>query len=197
MKVRAACVDSGGHRGAMVLSFARARANRRIYATKGIGNDFRGSKPIWGKTMLGTKNAGDRLWAVGVDTGKDGLAARLRIVPGDGPTEKAVHFPVTGLPADYFDQLTAEHALTEIDRRTGRKTRRWKMKPGAERNEALDCFILAEAAMLSLPTRLVKTPRRTGIEPSDDDLAESGPGPGDVTRPEPPPRPRSRWSAYA
>ncbi|EYD71799.1 Phage terminase, large subunit [Limimaricola hongkongensis DSM 17492] len=170
LKVRAACIDSGGHRGAMVLSFARARASRKIYATKGVGNDHRGSKPIWGKALLKTKNAGDRLWAVGVDTGKDDLAARLRIVPGEGPTPKAVHFPATGLSADYFEQLTAEQAVMQVNQ-DGRKVRRWKLKQGQERNEALDCFILSHAAMLSLPVRLVKAPRRTGV-PVEDATAE-------------------------
>ena len=195
LKVRAACIDSGGHRGAMVLSFARARASRRIYATKGIGNDHRGSKPIWGKTMMQTRNAGDRLWAVGVDTGKDDLAARLRIVPEDEPTPKAVHFPAVGLSVDYFEQLTSEHAVTEINKE-GRKVRRWKMRPGQERNEALDCFVLAEAAMLSLPMRLIKLPPRTGIpiEPEEADVES------EVVAEMPPPRPerrRARWGAYS
>lgn len=170
LRVRAACVDSGGHYGAMVLSFARARARRHIYATKGIGNDHRGSKPIWSKSMLRTKNAGDRLWAVGVDTAKDGLQARLRIVPGDDPTPKAVHFPAVGLSGDYFEQLTSEMAVTELSR-DGRLSRRWRMKPGQSRNEALDCFILAEAAMLSLPVKLMRQ-TYSGVPVAD-------PAPGD------------------
>lgn len=196
LKVRATCVDSGGHRGAMVLSFARARASRRIYATKGIGNDHRGSKPIWGRAMLQTRNAGDRLWAVGVDTGKDDLAARLRIVPGEEPTPKAVHFPAVGLSADYFEQLTAEHAVTEITR-DGRKVRRWKMKPGHERNEAMDCFILSHAAMLSLPTRLIRLPHRTGVPAEADEAATVE---AEVLLPvvaAKQRRQRTRWGAYA
>lgn len=195
LRVRAACVDSGGHRGAMVLGFARNRASRRIYATKGIGNDHRGSKPIWGGTMLRAKNAGDRLWAVGVDTGKDDLAARLRILPAEGEaTPRAIHFPAVGLPVGYFDQLTAEQAVTEITKE-GRKVRRWKMKRGQERNEALDCFILAHAAMLSLGVRLTRRPPRTHVPMPEDDA------PQERHEPPPPPvqkqRPRRRvWEAY-
>ena len=55
LRVDAACVDSGGHHGAAVLAFCRAREMRRIYATKGLPNDNRGSKPIWGKALLRTK----------------------------------------------------------------------------------------------------------------------------------------------
>lgn len=173
MRVEAACVDSGGHHGAAVLAFCRAREMRRIYATKGVPNDNRGSKPIWGKALLGTKNSGDRLWAVGVDTGKDGLQARLRIVPGDGPTPNAVHFPDTGLSADYFDQLTSEMAVTEIDK-AGRKKRKWVMKPGQRRNEALDCFILSWAALESLPTSRLLTARSYSRVPVIEENDEPG-----------------------
>lgn len=173
MRVEAACVDSGGHHGAAVLSFCRAREMRRIYATKGLPNDNRGSKPIWGKALLRTKNSGDRLWAVGVDTGKDGLQARLRIVPGDGPTPNAVHFPDTGLSADYFDQLTSEMAVTAIDK-AGRKSRRWVMKKGQSRNEALDCFILSWAALESLPTSRLLTARSYSRVPVIEEDGEPG-----------------------
>ncbi|AZV00450.1 phage terminase large subunit family protein [Paracoccus yeei] len=199
LRVRAACVDSGGHHGAMVLSFARARESRRIYATKGIGNDHRGSRPIWGKSLLKTKNAGDRLWAVGVDTAKDGLQARLRIVPGDEPMPKAVHFPTTGLSSDYFDQLTSEMVVTELTRE-GRLQRKWKPKPGQKRNEALDCFILAEAAMLSLPTRLMRS-SYSGVPVTEADGAVAE-APVTETETEPPaplsrPRRRKQWGAYS
>lgn len=201
LRVRATCVDSGGHRGSMVLSFARTRASRRIYATKGIGNDHRGSKPIWGKALLNTKNAGDRLWAVGVDTGKDDLAARLRIAPRDEPTPRCVHFPMAGLPVGYFDQLTAEHVVTEYNAE-GRPVRRWKLKPDQERNEALDCFILAHAAMLSLGLRLLPGLARTDAAAADaatnepdaavgSDRAEAMPSPPTPSR-----RSRPTWEAY-
>lgn len=199
LRVRATCIDSGGHRGSMVLSFARTRAARRIYATKGVGNDERGSKPIWGKALLNTKNAGDRLWAVGVDTGKDDLAARLRIVPGEGPTPRAIHFPATGLPVGYFEQLTAEHAVTKI-LANGKRVRRWVPKPGQDRNEALDCFILAHAAMLSLGIRLMPGPARTAIpvEPDADANDADEPPADEPAQPQPTPRRRrERWRGYS
>lgn len=170
--VRATCIDTGGHHGAMVHSFCRARRGRKIFATKGLGNDHRGSKPIWGNTLLRTKNAGDRLWAVGVDTAKDDLTARLRIKPSEGePVAKAVHFPFTGLSTDYFEQLTAEHAVTEINK-DGRQVRRWKKKNEKDRNEALDCFVLAQAAMLSLNIRLARAPSFAAITAADRDGAD-------------------------
>jgi phage terminase large subunit GpA-like protein len=204
LRLRATCIDSGGHRGAVVLGFARTRAARRIYATKGLPNDHRGSKPIWAKALLNTKNAGDRLWGVGVDTGKDDLAARLRILPRDEPTPRAVHFPMAGLPVGYFDGLTAEQAVTETNAE-GRKVRRWKLKPGVERNEPLDCFILAHAAMLSLGVRLMRGPVRAHVpvadevevEPAEPPLEAAEASAVTVTSAPPGRKLRPRWGAYA
>lgn len=199
LRIKATCVDSGGHHGSMVLSFARARANRKVYATKGVGNDHKGSKHIWAGSAKRTKNAGDRLWIVGVDTAKDGLQARLRIVPGEGPHPKAVHFPTTGLSADYYEQLTSEMVVTELSRE-GRLQRRWKMKPGQKRNEALDCFILAEAAMLSLPTRLMRS-SYTGVPVTEPELANEPDSATDPTEVPPIPvvkrKSRPRWGGYS
>lgn len=196
LRIRAGCVDTGGHHGAMVISYAKARESRRIYATKGIGNDHRGSKPIWAKTLLRSKNASDRVWAVGVDTGKDGLQARLRIVPSaDEPTPKAVHFPVQGLTGDYFEQLTSEMVVTRVDP-AGRLRRKWELKPGQKRNEALDCFILAEAAMLSLPQRLMRLSYSAIPVADADDETPTGQEepPETVVKRE---RRRARWGAYS
>lgn len=67
---QAGVIDSQGHRGAMVHAFCRDKARRRIYAAKGQANDARGSKLIWPKTPSRTRNSGDRLYLVGVDTAK-------------------------------------------------------------------------------------------------------------------------------
>lgn len=204
--VRATCIDTGGHFGASVHAFCRSRSGRKIYATKGVGNDHRGSKPIWGNTLLRAKNATDRLWAVGVDTAKDDLAARLRIIPDENGTAKAIHFPSSGLSSDYFEQLTAEQAVIEINRE-GRKTRRWKKKDEKARNEALDCFILSHAAMLSLPIKLSKAPRYTAVPALSENGAEPEQEPQEIA-PErvvvaqqsmasrPVRAQRGRWGAY-
>jgi len=209
LKVRATCIDSGGHFGAQVHAFCRERKGRRIYATKGVPNDHRGSKPIWGHKLMRSKNRADRLWAVGVDTAKDDLAARLRIVPqADVPTPMAVHFPQDGLPVDYFKGLTAEHAVTEIRPKDGRKVRRWKPRGRDRYNEPLDCFILSNAAMQSLLLRLSKTPPRSHVPVTDadgeDDETDSEAAGAEPEKSAPPPqqtkrrpRRRGRWSAYS
>lgn len=205
--VQAGCIDSQGHRGEMVHAFCRARKNRRIYPVKGQANDPRGSKLIWPKTPSRTKNSGDRLYLVGVDTAKDALAARLTIQPIDDGhgTPFCIHFPQTGLSADYFEQLTAEKAITVIQ--NGREFRRWTPKSEGIRNEALDCFVYGMAARLSLPTKLISPPRivakqeepekRAKPEP---ELAEAVPvsaQPETVrTAPRPQRASRGRWNTY-
>lgn len=206
LTVRAVCIDTGGHYGAMVHAFCRARRARKIYAIKGVGNDHRGSKPIWGNTLLRSRNSADRLWAVGVDSAKDDLASRLRIIPKDGQrSPRAVHFPMTDmLSADYFEQLTSEHAVTELNK-DGRRVRRWKPKAGGVRNEALDCFNLAQAAMLSLPVRLSRPSVLDAMEatsenpPAEQEMKQKPVERAEAVQIPPvaaPVRQRPRWNAY-
>lgn len=154
LTAQAGCIDTQGHRGEMVHAFCRVRKSRRIYPVAGRGNDERGSKMIWPKTPSRTKNAGDRLYIVGVDTAKDALLSALTILPDPNgePVPRAVHFPQEGLSADYFEQLTAERAVVRFKNNVG--IRKWTKKEEGARNEALDCFVYGMAARLSLPTKL-------------------------------------------
>jgi phage terminase large subunit GpA-like protein len=156
LSIQATGIDSQGHRGEMVHGFCRQRKYRRIYAMKGMGNDERGSKLIWPRSVSRTKNHGDKLYVIGVDTAKDYLFSILENEydpANDLPTPRAVHFPArTELSADYFDQLTAEQAVTEYKNNVA--YRRWEKKTESSRNETLDCIVYAIAARLSLPNRL-------------------------------------------
>jgi phage terminase large subunit GpA-like protein len=146
MRVRATCIDSGGHHAERVYAFARARRNRRVFATKGAG----GARPIWPKRASkgGVKGA-ESVFIVGVDTAKDAVYGRLRIKqPGPG----YIHFPAEEAFDDaYFEQLTSESVVTRY--REGRPYRVWVL-PKGKRNEALDTFVLALAALKALPFRL-------------------------------------------
>ena len=75
---------------------------------------------------------------------KDAVYARLKLTePGPG----AIHFP-RRLDADYFRQLTAERVVTRFEK--GRPIRSWQPKRDGERNEALDTFVYAHAALHGL-----------------------------------------------
>lgn len=136
----AAFIDSGGHRTTMVYDYAAKQAARRVCAS--IGRD--GQRPIisspspkkWGRNQRKVP-----LYTVGVDAAKALVMSRLAV------TEKGrgfVHLP----HADWADeelaaQLTSERLVTKWDRGVLHHVWR-KVRP---RNEALDCFVLALAAL--------------------------------------------------
>ena len=155
LMAQAVCIDSAGHNSEMVYKFCRERKRRRVYATIGRGNPNPAApRMIWPKTATRTKNSGDKPYTVGVDTAKDDISSRLSIVPAEvGPTARAIHFPMLGLSADYFQQLTSEHAVVHYDA-LNKPIRKWVKKSPGARNEAWDCMILALAARMSLPARL-------------------------------------------
>ena len=108
--------------------------------------------------------------------------ARLRLTePGPG----AIHFP-RRLDADYFRQLTAERVVTRFER--GRPICSWQPKRDGERNEALDTFVYAHAALhglISMGLRL--------NEEVDAVTAAGRKGEAPVTKPARAPVIRSAW----
>lgn len=140
LPIGATCIDSAGHRTAEVYDFVHRHQGRRVFAT--IGRD--GQRPLvsspspqrWGREQRRV-----RLYTVGVDTGKSLVASRLMLTePGPG----YVHLP----HADWADeelaaQLTSERLVTRWSK--GVPATVWKkIRP---RNEMLDCFVLALAAL--------------------------------------------------
>ena len=135
LMIRASAIDSGGHFTNSVYQYAKKNVGRNVYAIKGVGGE--------GKAIAGRPSKSNiarcNLFPVGVDTAKDLLFARMRIEdPGPG----YIHFP-DSLEAEYFRQLTAEKVMTKFVR--GYKKRVFKKT--RDRNEALDCFVYALAAL--------------------------------------------------
>jgi phage terminase large subunit GpA-like protein len=90
------------------------------------------------------------IWMVGVDNAKALIYARARL-PEPGPGY--LHFPrAPAFDDEYFQQLAAEKLITKV--RNTRAYAEWVKT--RSRNEALDCFIYALAAL-----------RITGIDPAD------------------------------
>jgi phage terminase large subunit GpA-like protein len=148
LRIRACCIDTGGHHAHAVFSFCATRRKRRVFPTKGAA----GPRPIWPKRASRTKQ-NHPLFVIGVDTGKDTLYGRLKIAnPGPG----YIHFPLgDAFGQEFFDQLTAEQVLTRY--KFGRPYRIWFL-PSGKRNEVLDCWVLALAARMSMPVRLDRLP---------------------------------------
>jgi len=141
LPIRATAIDTGGHHTKMAYEFCRTRLARRIWAIKGRGGP---AVPVWPRRPTRTNKGKIPLFIVGVDAVKDAVYARLKFVePGPG----TIHFP-RRLDADYFRQLTAERVVTRFQK--GRPIRSWQLKRDGERNEALDTFVYASAALQGL-----------------------------------------------
>src|SRR5207249_3031512 len=140
LAISATCIDSAGHRTSEVYEFVHRHGARRVFAT--IGRD--GQRPIisspsprgWGR---GARQV--RLFTIGVDTAKALFMSRLAL------TEKGpgyVHIPHAAWADDELaEQLTSERLVTRWTK--GVPEMVWKKTRA--RNEALDCVILAHAAL--------------------------------------------------
>lgn len=152
LRAAATAVDSGGHYTSTVIRFCERLRSHRVWAVKGIG--FEG-RPLWPRQASRSRKTGGRVFLVGVDTAKEAIYSRLNRV--EEPGEGYIHFPAS-VDREYFDQLTAEQMRTEYH--LGRAKHVWvKTRP---RNEALDCFVYAYAALHGRRVRLDAEPSGEG-----------------------------------
>lgn len=150
LKISSTAIDSGGHFTHEVYAYCRDRKAHNIFAIK--GQSQRG-KPAIGKATKVDLNwrgkvmrSGAEVYPVGSDTVKSTLFARLKLSQAGAGY---VHFHGEA-STEYFAQLTAEKQITRYVK--GFPVREWVKKSGA-RNEALDCFVYAYAALQWLYTR--------------------------------------------
>ncbi len=165
MRVMVACIDSGGFNPQEVYRFCYQNAGHRFYATKGAN--------VPGKPLISTFSwqgrPAVRLYTVGTEAAKDTFANRLAVKErGPGYCHFPTEFEREGVPyygAEYFKQLRSEHAVTKRTKRGSARV--WeKLKPHM-RNEALDCRVLAMAALAILNPDLEKMSARrlSGVAP--------------------------------
>lgn len=152
----AAFVDSGdGVTTSQVYRYTKARERYRIVSVKGKGGL---ALPFVGIYRRIEEPPRPLLYTLGVDAGKAIVMSRLEIEePGPG----CVHFPVgeMGVDEEYFKQLTAE-VQKRVKDKQGRERLMWvKIR---DRNEALDCFVYATAAMEAVNPDFEKIQRHIG-----------------------------------
>ena len=142
------------------------------------------------------------VWTLHVDSGKDVLYGRLKAMTlpeGDehklNPGPGYIHIP-EWMEDTYLRQLTAEQQVI-VSKRGGYPKQIYELKPGRKRNEALDTWVGAYAALQALYSRgldiedeVARTARFFPPGPTDDD-----PAPMAGPQPKPPPdrRPRRQW----
>lgn len=144
-------IDSG-YATQEVYAWARKHSGAQIMVCKGVD---RASVAVGVPTKVDvtgkgkTAARGMRVWKIGVSILKSQLYGWLR---QDGPTDRDplpapgyVHLS-KGADEEYCKQLVAEQLVTRADRRGFRVTEWQKLR---ERNEALDCRVLAHAAAVA------------------------------------------------
>ncbi|SHL07075.1 phage terminase large subunit family protein [Paraburkholderia terricola] len=147
--VRACAVDTG-YNAQRCYAWLREHAHEGFFGVKGFGDEKR---PVLGKRSAQDFNwqgvkveNGAYIYPVGTFAAKEQLTGWLKL---EGRGTHRVHFSPE-LPADFFDQLTAERLVT---RWVGGKAKREWWKPKTARNEALDLMVynMAAASFIALP----------------------------------------------
>ena len=143
MTIGRICWDTGGIDPAIVHKRSRKHGIFRVLPVKGAS--------VYGKTVISMPTTrtqhGTYLCELGTDTAKELLYARMRAERTDisEPTPFAVRFPAN--PAIFSEvearQLASEELVEKYER--GKLRRLWDNKK--RRNEALDCFVYAYAAL--------------------------------------------------
>ncbi|QHS13194.1 phage terminase large subunit family protein [Shewanella sp. Arc9-LZ] len=142
LSIGTTCWDSGGHYSDTVYSMSKKLGLFRVVPIKGAN--------MYGKPIANfprkRSNKGVYLTEVGTDNAKELIMAMMRTQPSvDTRTPGAIHLPLNDSICDdtELQQLTSERKLPT--RRDGRIVYRWEA--GGRRNEALDCFVYALAAL--------------------------------------------------
>jgi phage terminase large subunit GpA-like protein len=145
MKIVQLAIDTGGHHAQEAYAFVKPREKERVCATKGSNQP---GHPLVGrptKSNFGKVN----LFAVGTDTAKDTLFARLQL-SSFGPGY--CHFPdLATYDDEYFAQLASEEKRSKYERGVLQGTVYKKIRA---RNEALDLKVLNMAALAILNPNL-------------------------------------------
>ncbi|MFC0710745.1 phage terminase large subunit family protein [Azorhizophilus paspali] len=143
MKVERWCWDSGGHYTDEVYTESRKHGVTWVVPVRGA-NQY--GKPIANFPRQRAKGSKVYLTEVGTDNAKELIYSRLRIQTQPGiPVPGCVHLPANDDLCDETElrQLTAERKLMKVEK--GQRVYRWDA--GGRRNEALDCFVYAIAAL--------------------------------------------------
>jgi phage terminase large subunit GpA-like protein len=146
-------VDSGAFTQSVYSWARRPGRSARVLAVKGVpgARTMIGSTTAVDVTVGGKRiQRGYRMWPVGVDVIKAELYGNLGLQLADDGTAPPgyCHFP-DAHDREFFRQLTAEHLVTSVNKRTGRSTREWRPLPNRE-NHWLDARVYARAAVAVL-----------------------------------------------
>lgn len=139
LTIKSCSIDSGGHHTDAVYRFVKRRLGLFLWPIKGVTGA--GRAPVTPPSRK--SRAKVKIVTLGTDALKDILYARVKI---DAAGPGCIHLP-SGISPEWVAQLTAERVVTKIE--GGKRIRRYVL-PSHVRNEALDCYCYALAALLIL-----------------------------------------------
>ena len=177
MSISRVCWDIGGIDPTIVYNRSKKHGLFRVIPIKGASVY---GKPVANMPRKRNKN-GVYLTEVGTDTAKEQIYNRFSLIPEDNvPLPGAVHFPNNPEVYDLAEaqQLTAEELVEKWV--AGERKILWDSKK--RRNEALDCFVYALAALrisisrwqLNLDSLLASLLEEQGGKKPDKTLADYG-----------------------
>jgi len=145
-RIRATCIDTGGHHTEMAYRYCQPKASRNIWAIKGSSWSKRGD-PVWPvpksfKTRR-KSDLGFKPHVIAVDSAKDHLRDML-LTEEHGPG--FFHIPEQR-STPWLEQLTAEQCIFE--KKAGVTVRKWHL-PRGRANEAFDTLVYGYAALCGL-----------------------------------------------
>ncbi|MEX3924396.1 phage terminase large subunit family protein [Paraburkholderia sp. BR10936] len=155
MRIMGACMDTGGTNSYTQTAYdwLAGKTGRRIFGVKGVAGWGRGIVEKSQKKQSGKGSRKIDLYLVGVDEAK---LITMRRLNQQSPGPGYIHFS-EDCDNEYFDQLTAEKLVTRYVK--GFPNRVWT-KLDKARNEALDTFVYAYAALKILRPNLKRLDQR-------------------------------------
>lgn len=175
-RIRAACIDSGGHHTETVYRFCKANSHRRWWAIKGASVS---GKPLVSKPSFVGKNK-TRLFTIGTDVAKDEIFSFLKVEESGSPG--FCHFP-EHYDERHFKMLCSEKKVTKYV--SGVPRQQWVKVSESARNEFLDCRVYATAARAILNPQLGRmtarnADKRAVLSENRTDRPESDPIPAET-----------------
>lgn len=161
LKIALTFVDSGGHKTQDVYRECKKRRYQNVFAIKGKSADGipYTKPPTKVKIVVDGRIVGETyLYTIGVDSGKAEIMSAVEV---ETPGAKYCHFPSEperGYDETYFSGLLSETKI--LENKNGRTRWAWKVIPGHERNEPLDCRNYALAAFRVLDPDMEAVERR-------------------------------------
>lgn len=157
VRVKAACVDTGGQHTQAAWNFCKRRHKSNVWGVKGSSKGS--GQRIWPRESKYRQRGGYAPIMLGVHDAKSVLHARLRRSADMAKAGKRGgagfwHFS-DRLPEDYFEELTSEVCVVEYGRASrgaprGERKSRWVLRAAGIRNEALDISVYSYAALCGL-----------------------------------------------